>query len=197
MKAKDLLQITAVATGTAILTVATFLAAPLNAGPETDPIGATIPNPKLVADGVEFTVTPADGCGLNAGNQPEFELRAINTRNTPSKVTVHLTMSGLTPASPLSRMVPRPALLWQHESTITLRANETKSVRLVTKTDLPENNIVSVALAEIDSNRKPTGPDTAAVTFAPHLLSGVGDGIVLLTFSTAEPMASPTLAAAP
>ena len=72
MKTKELMQITVVATGTATLAVTLFLARPLGAGSGTDPIGTTIPNPRLTAKGVEFTVAPADGCGLMAGDRPEF-----------------------------------------------------------------------------------------------------------------------------
>lgn len=197
MKAQDLLQTTAVAMGTAILTVAAFLAAPLDAGNETNPIDATIPNPKLVSQGVEFTVAPVDGCGLKAGDQPEFELRAVNTSDTSSTVTIHLAMTGSAPVSPMSRMMPMPSLLWQHESTLTLRANESRSVPLVTKTDLPANTVVSVALSEVDPNNKTTVPNAAAATFVPQLMPARSGGVVVLSFSTAEPEADPTFAAAP
>jgi hypothetical protein len=197
MKAKDIVQITTVAAGTATLTVAIFLASPLDAQNETDPIGATVPDPKLVCQGVEFTVTPVEGSRLKAGDQPEFRLQAVNTMGTPSEVTIRFAMTGSAPVSPFSRMMPMPTLLWQQECTLTLQANETKSMNLATQTILPENTVVSVALAEIDEKDKTTHPDTAVAILTPQLMPAMGGGVVVLSFSTAEPKADPAFAAAP
>jgi hypothetical protein len=158
-------------------------------------MGATVPNPKLVAQGVEFTVTPVEDSGLKAGDQPEFRLQAVNTRGTPSEVTVRFAMTGSAPVSPMSRMMPMPTLLWQEECTFTLQADETKSVNLATQTALPENTVVSIALSEVDQ-KKTTRPDTAVATLTPHRLPATGGGVVVLSFSTAEPEADPLLAAA-
>jgi hypothetical protein len=196
MNTKDLLQITVVATGTATLAVMTFLAGPLDAGSGTDPNGTTIPKPKLTAKGVEFTVAPADGCGLEAGDQPEFELKAVNTLDAPANVTVSITMTGSTPVSPLSRLMPLPTLLWEYEFALTLRANETKSVNLATNTELPANNVVSITLTDTDPDRKPSGPDGAAPTVISQLVPAMGNGVVVLSFSTVEPAEDPALTAA-
>jgi hypothetical protein len=172
MKMKDLLTIITVALGTATLTVATFLADSLEAGSEANPPAATIAKPRLVAHGMEMTLAPADGRFFKTGDQPGFELRAVNTLNESSDATVHVTMTASAPVSPLSRVVLMPVVLWQEEWSLKLEPNETRVFTFTARTNLPANSVISVSLSEANSREQ---------TMA------TGRGIVALSFSTVTP----------
>jgi hypothetical protein len=169
MKMKDCLAIITVSLGTATLTVATFLANPLEAESEREsrPI---IKNPKLIARGIEMTLSPADGSKLKAGDEPVFELRAINTHDKPSDAHVYVTLRSTTVANPMSRMIPSPKVLWQEKQDLTLGPKETRSFRLTTRISLPADSRISVALSESSPDERRTG---------------IEPGIVALQFSTA------------
>jgi hypothetical protein len=177
MKIKDILTITTVALGTATLTVAAFWAGSIEAGSDADAPPAKIAKPQFVSHGVELTLAPAGGRGFQAGDQPEFELTALNTTNQPASASVCVTMTSSSPADALSRVIRLPKVLWQQEQVITLQPNETKVLALCASTNLPPNSVISVSLHEQDQK---------AVPFAP--------GIVALSFSTVVPKTLPTVA---
>lgn len=195
MKTKDLLTMTAFAISTATLTVATFLAGPLDAGTETGQLAAPITKPRLVAHGVELTVGLAEGRPFKAGDQPVFDLHAVNTADESADVTVRLTMYASAPVSPLSRAMPVPALLWQEERLLTFEPNENKTVTFPARTNLPVNSMISVALAEVGPSGKRTDTGAAVIASAPRGIPATGHGIVALRFSTAKPKANPAFAA--
>src|SRR5512140_1969037 len=91
MKRKDLLTIATVAVGTATLTVAAFWARPIEAGAEVDAPPAKINQSRLVARGIEMTLTSASGQLYQAGDQPKFELTALNTSAQPAEASVFVT----------------------------------------------------------------------------------------------------------
>jgi hypothetical protein len=97
MKTKDILTITTVALGTATLTVAAFWAGPIEAGGDADAASAKIAKPQLVSHGVEMTLAATGGRVFKAGDQPEFELTALNTTNQPASVSVCVTMTASSP----------------------------------------------------------------------------------------------------
>jgi hypothetical protein len=179
MKTKDILTITTVALGTATLTVAAFWAGPIEAGSDADASPANIAKARLVAHGVEMILAPADGRVFKAGDQPEFELTAINTTQQPASASVQVTMTSFAPADAMSRMGPRPKVLWQRQQIVTLQPNETKALTLSASTNLPANSVISVSLGE--QNQKSALP---------------GPGIEALSFSTVVPKALPTVASA-
>ena len=78
MKTKDILTIATTALGTATLTVA-FLASPTTSGTDANSQAVTIAKPKLVANGIEMMLSAAEGRQFKAGDQPAFELCAVNT----------------------------------------------------------------------------------------------------------------------
>ncbi|MGO8925457.1 MAG: hypothetical protein ACLQU3_00835 [Limisphaerales bacterium] len=177
MKTKDILTITTVALGTATLTVAAFWAAPIEAGSDADTPPAKLAKPQLISHGVEMTLASAGGRVFKAGDQPEFELTALNTTNQLANVSVCVTMTASSPADALSRVIRLPKVLWQQEQVFTLQPNETKMLALCASTNLPVNSVISVSLREQDQKPAPLTP-----------------GIVALTFSTVVPTALPAVA---
>ena len=131
MKTKDLLTIATAALGTATLTVAFFASAPLS-GDNGNLIAATIAKPKLVANGIEMTLSSVQGREFKAGDQPEFELRAVNTLTQPAEVAVCVVVTAISPGSAMSRIGPMPAVLWQDQVDLALKPLETRVLNLAT-----------------------------------------------------------------
>ena len=177
MKTKDILTITTVALGTATLTVAAFWASPIEAGNDADAPPARIAKSRLLSHDVELTLAPAAGRVFKAGDQPEFELMALNTTNQPASVSVCVTMNSSSPADALSRVIRLPQVLWQQEQIVRLQPKETKVFAMHASTNLPPNSVISLSLRE---------QGTKAAPFTP--------GIVALSFSTVVPKALPTIA---
>jgi hypothetical protein len=177
MKTKDILTITTVALGTATLTVAAFWAGPIEAGSEGDAPPAKIGQSRLVTQGVAMTLAPAEGRVFKAGDQPQFELTAVNTTQQPASASVQVTMTSFSMASMASRVGPRPNVLWKRDQIVNLKPNETKAINLGASTNLPPNSVISVSLGE-------PNPTSARR----------GTGIEALSFSTVAPKAVPTVA---
>jgi hypothetical protein len=178
MQTKDLLTIATTALGTATLTVAGFWAGPLGAGSEADAPPAIIANARLVSHGVELGLAPAGARAFKAGEQPEFELTAVNTTDQPASTAVGVTLTASAPANALSRAVRVPLVLWQQEQVVTLNPKETKVLALCATTNLPPNSLISVLLRE-------SGEGAAQAPL----------GITAFSFSTAAPAAQTGLAA--
>ena len=179
MKTKDILTITTVALGTATLTVAAFWAGPIEAGGDADAPTAKIAKSRFLSHGVEMTLAPAGGRVFKAGDQPEFELTALNPTNQPASVSICVSMTAASPADALSRVIRLPMVMWQQEQVVTLKPNETKVIALCASTNLPPNSVISVSLGE---------PNEKAALIRP--------GIEALSFSTVVPKAAPTVALA-
>ncbi len=195
MKTNDLLKIATAALGTATLTVA-FLASPLMSGNDANPLAATIAKPKLAANGIEMTLSCANGREFKAGDQPEFELRAVNTLQQPSVVSVCATLSAAAPVSLFSRAMPIPSILWHEELALALGPNETKVLTLAARTNLPANSVMSVSLAQVGLGGKAAAVGNPGTAFLAPLWPGGQPGIVALRFSTVPPVAAPAYAAA-
>jgi hypothetical protein len=187
MKTKDLLTIGTTALGTAALTVV-FLASPRMTGSDANPTGATIAQPKLAANGIEITLSPANGREFKAGEQPEFELRAVNTLNEPSSAAICATLYSERPDSRASRIISMPAVLWQQELEFALKPNESKALTLETRTNLPANSSFYVLLSKV-ARTAGTADNPGNVTVAQFGPRGA-DGIVALRFSTVPPAAA-------
>ena len=177
MKTKDILTITTVALGTAMLTVAAFWAGPSEAGGDADAPSAKIARSRFVSHGVEMTLASASGRVSKAGDQPEFELTALNTTNQLASVSVCVTMTSSSPADALSRVIRLPTVLWEQEQVVTLQPNETKVLALCASTNLPPNSVISVFLREQE-----------------RIAAPVPLGMVALSFSTVVPKALPAVA---
>ena len=180
MKTKDIMTITTVALGTATLTVAAFWAGPIAAGSDADAPPAKIAKSRFVSHGVEMTLASAGGRVFKAGDQPEFELMALNATNQPASVSVCVAMTSSSPAGALSRVISMPTVLWQQEQVVTLPPQETKVLALCAGTNLPANSMISVSLREQSQKAGPVAP-----------------GITALSFSTVVPKALPAVASTP
>jgi hypothetical protein len=181
MKRTDLMTISAVALGTATLTVAAFLASPIEAGDEGD--AAKIVTPKYVSNGVEMTLIPAEHRVFKAGDAPVFELTAINTSDEPASVSASVNMSGTSPRDAMSRVAVMPTPLWTQLVEVQLKAKETKTVTFTADMRLPENNLITVRLAEAgQSAPSDAGTEMRQVR---RSMSGFVPGVTMLSFSTA------------
>jgi hypothetical protein len=178
MKTKDLMMITTAAFGTATLTVAVFWAGPIDAGNDVDAPPPRIAKARLISGGVELVLAPAGGKTFKSGDQPEFELTALNTIQQPASVSIGATMTASGLADMNSRVIRMPAVLWQQEQVVSLKPNETKTYVLCAATNLPANSVISVSLKELGQlQAQPAG------------------GIVALSFSTVVPQPTATVAA--
>ncbi len=177
MTTKDLVTIAAAALGTATLTVITFWTGPLGAGNDADAPPPKIPSARLVSRGVEFGLAPARGRTFKAGDQPEFELTALNTTDQPASVSVGVTMTSAAPPNPLARVILMPSVLWERQQLVMLNPGETKVLTLCANTNLPAYRLMSVSLRSLDTNAAPALAGSAA-----------------LSFSTATSQSSPTVA---
>ena len=191
MKTKDILKITTVAFSTAAMTVATFWPGPMEAGSDTEGPAAKIAQPKLVIHGVESSVALAGRRAVKAGEQPEFELTAVNTTGQAASARLAVLLTSSMPPERMSRVLSLPMVLWQQELVLSLKAKETKVISFTAKTNLPVNSLVSVRLGEAQPG--------AAVAGSPAIQTrSVGMAslpqIVALSFSTVVAPA-PTVAA--
>ena len=173
---KDLLTITTVALGTATLTVATLWSPPLEAGAEADAPLAAVVHSRLATHGVELSLAPAGGKRFKAGDEPEFELTAVNTNLQPASFVLTAVMTATSPAAPFSRMISVPTLVWEQQQMVILQPLETKVYPLTARTNLPPNKSFLVSL------RAPAPKDAAT-----------GASVLALSFSTAVPTNTPSL----
>jgi hypothetical protein len=184
MNTKDLTIISSVALATATLTVAAFLPNSLNANDDNVP--KQITQPKLVSHGVEFTLAAAEHQALKAGDEPAFELKAVNTTAEDIDASVLVSMTSTAPQSKFSRMVVLPAPLWQKTCPMTLKPKETKVIPLVTATKLPQNSTISVTLRAASPQK--TGATVQPMPYAVQAPAGIpASAIVALSYSTLEP----------
>ena len=187
MKMKDLLTIVTVALGTASLTVITFSSGTLNAGDEENKLAATIAKPKLVCHGIEMTLATPAGRTFAAGEEPTWELTAVNTTGETATASVQIAMTGSSPADMMSRVPRIPSALWQQNETIVMQPYETKAIIIPVSAKLPAKSMIGVTLREVDPAAE------KAVAASPEArrvvrLGGVPQGgIVALSFSTTVP----------
>lgn len=148
MKRNELCTVITTAMGTAALLITAFWPDSLDAGGEPAELSPKISKPKLVAGGVEFSLAPAERRDLSAGDEPVFELTALNTNSEKAQANVRIAMTATSPADALSRVVRTPSMLWQTEQSVALAPRESKTLTLNTRTKLPPNNLISVLLQD-------------------------------------------------
>ena len=187
MKTKNLTTIVSVALATASLTVMTFWSGALNAGDDGDKPAAQIARPKLATHGIEMTLAAAQGRTFSAGEEPAFELTAINTTDETATTSVGIAMTASSPTDTMSRVPRMPASLWQQQHPLVLQAHETKVLNLAVPAKLPPNSMIAVTLQE--SAPAAAGPANPAPPTPLRLAGAPRNGIVALSFSTAIPAA--------
>jgi len=200
MKTHNVMTIGSVALGTAILTVLAFWSPSLEAGRDGDALAAKIANPKLVSNGIEMTVVAAGTGIFSRGDEPVFELRAVNTGKVATTVAVTMAMTATSPADKFSRVPVMPSRLWFQENSFTLKPHETKVIAFATHTQLPANKTIAVSLEETgagDELREPgvqpanSFRETARRSSQPVALPS---RIVALNFSTVTSSRDPAVA---
>jgi len=183
MKTKDLAIIGSVAFATATLTVAFFLPNSLNAGNDAAP--AQIVQPRLVSNGIEFTLAAVEHQTFKAGDEPAFELKAINTTAENADATVLVSMTSMAPPSAFSRLVGIPAPLWEKTCPVTLKPNETKVIALDTTTKLPQNSTINLILRT--ASPQETGPNAQPKPQMVVTTTSNPSAVVALSYSTLQP----------
>jgi hypothetical protein len=184
MKKQDLVTIVSVALSTATLTVLTFWSGPLEAGSEQQMPPREIAKPKLVSHGVEVTLAAAGGRTFAAGDEPAFDLEAVNTTGVPANLDIQILMTASSPTDAFSRVIAVPRVLWQQPQPLVLKPHETRIVKLTTGTKLPPNTLVSVALRE--AGAAPPQSLAGNPALQPVLQPAISprSGVVALNFST-------------
>jgi len=196
MKANDLVMILTVALGTGALTVLTLQPTTVDAGNDAV-VPAQIQKPKLLSSqGVEMTLTTADGKIPKAGETPVFQLKAVSLTNVLASVFARVTVSESSPASVFSRAIRAPAVFWVDERNFSVGPGETKTMTLTCGTNLPPNKFISVALQDVETLTMPPIEPISLSGPAPAIGRPAKSGITVLTFSTVVPAQTPSLAAA-
>lgn len=188
MNTKDLLTISTAAIATAALTVATLGGGSTEAGGDAAAPAAKITAPSLVTHGVTLTLNAKDNRVFKTGEQPEFELKAMNGTQ-PATVHVALELNSTTMASLASRVMRSPNILWHDEMTLSLKPNETKVMALAAKTNLPPNCFISVVLREAGTNEERATLESSLNPNAVAISRARLPAIVALNFSTLTNMA--------
>ncbi len=187
MKTKDLFTIATVAFGTAAITVATFWAGSTEAGNDGDTLASKITRPAFLSHGIKLTLASAAAQLYKAGDQPAFQLTAVNTANADHAISIRLEMTAASPADMMSRVVRQPDVVWQQTESLKLKPGETRNLTLNTGKKLSEGREFAVSIQEIDPEREPQSAMNPAATTpkAPPIAPG---NIVVLNFSTVPPV---------
>ena len=190
MNTQDFSIISSVALATATLTVAVFLPNSLDAGNDSAP--QQITQPKLVSHGVEFTLAAPNNRTFKTGDEPAFDLNAVNTSGEDAAVDVQISMTSMAPSSRFSRMPAFPQTLWQKSCSVTLKPHETKVISIATATKLPANRTIDVMLQPVNPQDANAVEKPATQTFTK---AGGPSAIVAMSFSTISPAqgTNPTL----
>ena len=166
MKTKDLVAITTAAVATAALTVVVFSGASIEAGNDTAAAPPKFDQPKLTLHDVVLSLAPAHARVFQAGDQPVFELTAVNPTAQPATVAVCVAMTGTLQPSPMMRSLPMASLLWQGSQSLTLKPNETQTLSLPAPIALPPNQLIAVSLSDADTATASDAPASVQMASA-------------------------------
>jgi hypothetical protein len=103
-------------------------------------------SPKLVVGNVELRLKSASNSLFEAGQKPALELTAENLGEEAADEKIKVLITTSAPASPLSRLVVLPEVLWTHNEDLQLKAGEKKSFTLKCDKPLPPGRVISVVL---------------------------------------------------
>lgn len=187
MKTTDLMTIVTAALATAALTVTTFWSGPLEADNPGDNPATRIAKPTLVAHGIEMTLAAPTDRTFIAGEEPVFELTAVNTTDQPSAASVSVSVTATSPSDTMSRVPRLPKALWQQNLPVTLQANETKTLAIAVPAKLPPHSMIAVLLRDADPAPALSTTSPASKPL-PRRAGPPESGISALNFSTAAPL---------
>jgi hypothetical protein len=147
MRLRSVLTVLGTAAVTAALTV--FLAAPWVEGvAQAAPTVVPVIAPGLLSSqGCTFTLK-TDKQAYEAGASPVIEVTAVNKTGKPVDATVWVTIAATSPMSRMSRMMPRPTTLWSQEFAFSLKAEETKSLKMPCSAKLQALQDVGIVLSD-------------------------------------------------
>lgn len=145
MTRRELFTVAAWAVASAGVSLAMFTPVPVGALDENQRLVAKVATPTLNVDGCQLQLRPA-GDGATS-QQPTFELVATNPTQRNVAVNYTVTVTGARPSSPMSRMMPVPSTLWQHEDSLYVKAGETRTVELASAAALPGAMDIRVLLS--------------------------------------------------
>ena len=150
MTRRDIVNVAAWALGTFGLALVACLPPTSHAvdGPQAK--AEKIDVPKLNVKGCSLSLKLAqreDGSAYKPGDTPAFELTATNPTDANVDIAYKITLMGIRPESRASRMPTMPRSFWQQDRSISLKAGETATVRIVPDTTLPASQSVSVVLS--------------------------------------------------
>ena len=166
MKGRDLATMMGVALVTATLTLTVFWASYAEAGAD-GAAAAKIAAPKLTVNGIEMTLTTANGRPLHPDSQPELKLTATNVTDREATATVEIAMVATPrPTSNVARMPRIPRAIWSGQHTWTLKPHESGSLVRMTATSLPANAQTDVMLREATTLAVPVRSGIVALSYA-------------------------------
>lgn len=147
MRLQDVLAVGAAAVVTTAFTLALVAPRDVGAVDATGKITPVIARPQLTSEGCRF-VLKADKATYEAGQAPGFELTASNPTGKPATATVWVQVLASAPASPMSRVMPRPRSLWSHQCVVSLAPGETKTLSIASDAKLPAGQRISITLSD-------------------------------------------------
>jgi len=128
MKTRDIVLTGCVAAATLALTLALLWPANVSAK-AIGPTEKTIGHPSMVVDGCRLMLRLTAG-KYKAGEKPLLELIAANASSKPVNLSVDARMWVTSPVSFASRMGPMPTTPWKCLQPVSLKAGETKAIRI-------------------------------------------------------------------
>jgi len=164
MKNSNLRKIITTALATASFTVTAFLLNTSQADRDPAP-SPEVKTPRLTANGIEYTVTPATTNALRAGDKPVFIVKAVNTTAQPARHDFSLAMESSSPKNLMSRTPMMPNQIWKNDQTVTLAPNETKTFTVTSTVALSTNQFISVLMLDSFGNNIPSPILTVASSF--------------------------------
>ncbi|MGA2440826.1 MAG: hypothetical protein ABSH08_07695 [Tepidisphaeraceae bacterium] len=109
-------------------------------------------NPRMSANGVEFTVTTADpstqpsqGAASDSNRVVTFVVRALNRTDSSATGNFTIRMTSVAPTSPIARVMPMPTEIWKDSGAVVLDAGQSKTFTF-TSPSLPEKRMFTLIL---------------------------------------------------
>jgi len=146
MKAEDVSKMVSAALITFVIALAAFWPVFINATDEGNSVSPKIADPRVAAGGVEMKLKAAGNRTFKEGEEPIFELTAVNTTDQPTSVTVGTLMTATPAVDRRSRTLAMAVPLWQDLRTITLGPRQTQIITESTNATLQPNKKIDVYL---------------------------------------------------
>jgi hypothetical protein len=147
MKLQGAFVVLATAAVTTVFTVSLLAPSGVNAVDTSARIKPLIHQPRLTSEGCEF-VLKTDKVDYEAGDTPAIEVTASNSTDKAVTTTVWVNVSASAPASPLSRMLPVPRVLWSHPCVFNLKPGMATKLSITSDAKLPAAQNISISITD-------------------------------------------------